>query len=79
MKKFVRPNRAPSNKCAVAAIMDNPPAVVVQDESGSQIVVSPKMARTLADQLLDMASIAEAKSPPTVRMGLFQSPGSYLH
>jgi hypothetical protein len=64
MKRFIRPPRDArvSTQCAIAAITDGEPAVVVQDERGSQIIVSPKMARQLAKQLTSMANIAEGFS-----------------
>lgn len=79
MKKFIPPNRPPSNKCAIAAVYGRRPSVIVQDESGSQIVVTPKMARTLADQLIEMASIAEGTSVPATPVGLIQLPPTYFH
>jgi hypothetical protein len=36
--------------------------VVVQDEHGNQVVVTPKMARQLAKELASMADVADGVS-----------------
>lgn len=62
MKEFIKPadSTPVSNKAAIAAmIVNNQASVVVQDERGGQIILSPKMARSLAKEIVSMVSIAE--------------------
>jgi hypothetical protein len=74
MKAFKEPTVPPSRKCAVAAITGVQPSVVVQDERGNQVVVTPKMARVLAKELASMADVADGKKEPDMTRGyLFPS------
>jgi hypothetical protein len=79
MKAFKEPTVPPSSKCAIAAITGVEPSVVVQDERGNQVVVTPKMARQLAKELASMADIADGKREPDLTRGfVFPSNKSVL-
>lgn len=60
MKKLIPDvKRKPSTQVGLAAIRGNVPAVVIQDEAGGQVYITPKMARALGFQLSQMADLAD--------------------
>jgi hypothetical protein len=70
MNAFKVPTTKPSRKCAVAAISGSYSAVVVQDEHGNQVVMTPKMARALANELREIADVAEGICQPDFSRGI---------
>jgi hypothetical protein len=70
MSNFKVPTGEPSRRCAVAAITGSTPAVVVQDDYGNQVFVTPKMARALANELREIADVADGKCQPDFTRGV---------
>lgn len=67
MKAFKKPIvLKPSSQCAVAAISGEgvQSSVVIQDEYGAQVVLTPRMARALSRELGEIADIAEGLREP---------------
>jgi len=63
-QNFVIKNPKPSQRIAIAACSGDQPSIILQDEKGQQINITPKLARVLAKQLPEFATIAEKSILP---------------
>jgi hypothetical protein len=63
------PTTPPASGVAVAAVDGQFSGVLLQDDRGNQIFVTPKLARQLSKQMPEIANVADGKVEPDLSKG----------